>query len=156
MRTKEPPYDASRGSMAGDGWTVEVRLDDYAQPTPVGDMLVSHQWQRVIFAPAAIGVPSHSEYQSYLGYTRYLSYPAAQALRWWFHAEATKASLALGLRSRLVKHRIRVEHKVEAVSVHCEIGGEDRSAMMPDWGKPETPVLIESQETDETKSEKES
>lgn len=130
--------------MNGDGWSVEVRLDDYAQPTQVGDMVVSHQWSHVHFAPAAIGVPAHSEYQNYLGYTRYLSYPAAQALRWWFHAEAAKASLALGLRSRLVKHRIRVEHAVEAVSVHCEIGGEDRSSMMPDWGKKEPPVQIEA------------
>lgn len=142
----EPPYNAGSGTMNGDGWTVEVRLADYAQPIQIGDMVVSHQWQRVGFTPAVIGVPAHSEYQSYLGYTRYLSYPAAQALRWWFHAEAAKGSLALGLHSRLVKHRIRVEHSVEAVSVHCGIGGEDRSSMMPDWGKKEAAPQIEAAE----------
>lgn len=131
---REPPYPASSGSMAGDGWTVEVRLEDYANPHQVGDMVVSHQWQRVNFALSPIGVPTHANYQNYLGYTGYLSYPAAQALRWWFHAEAAKNTLSLGLRSRLVKHQISVHHSTEALSVHCEVGGDDRSAMMPDWG----------------------
>lgn len=141
---KEPPYDASSGSMSGDGWTVEVCLEDYAKPHQVGDMVVSHQWQRVNFVPSHIGVPSHASYQGYLGYTGYLSYPAAQALRWWFHAESAKGTLSLGLRSRLVKHLISVQHSSKAVSVHCEIGGDDRSAMMPDWGKKEPPAQIEA------------
>ncbi len=137
--TKELPYSAGSGSCAGDGWTVEVCVDEFAKPISLSDQssdfMVTHQWQTLPFRQSPIGVPTRAEYQAYLGYTGYLSYPAAQALRWWFHAEVAKSSLALGLRSRLVKHKIEVQHKVTAVSIHCEIGGDDRSSMMPDWGQ---------------------
>ncbi len=138
MTDKELPYSASSGSMGGDGWSVEVRIEAYAKPIPIGsagEFMVTTQWQRLPFQQAPIGVPAYSEYQGYLGYTNYLNYPAAQALRWWFHAEIAKQTIGLGVQSRLVKHQITVEHKVTAVSVHCEIGGEDRSSIMPDWGK---------------------
>ncbi len=135
---KELPYSAGSGSSGTDGWSVEVRVDDFAKPIQLANadgFMVTHQWQRLPFEQGPVGVPTHAEYQATLGYTRYLSYPAAQALRWWFHAEAAKSSLAIGLRSRLVKHRVEVQHQVTAVSIHCEVGGDDRSSTMPDWGQ---------------------
>ena len=119
--------------MSGDGYTVEARVET-GDPIKVGDFVVTHEWKRVPFVPACQGIPV---FNGYLVYTGYLSYTAAQALRWWFHANAERDRMLSNLMmvTRIVKHKISVNHSVEAVSVHMEIGGEDRSGLMPDWGK---------------------
>jgi hypothetical protein len=118
------------------GYAVEARCS-YIEPRQIGDVLLGTEWKRIPFAAAKCGVPIGAEYEApTLKMCGLLSYQAAQALRWWFHADAEREPLggSLCLETRIVKYAIQYSYKTEAVSTHCVIGGEDRSAIMPDWG----------------------
>jgi hypothetical protein len=144
----EFPRQQSTGSHKCPGYTVEAR--SVGGPLKVGDLTLGNEWERIPFHRSIIGVPCAAHHESGLKYVNLLNYPAAQALRWWFHAEAHKEAGWLSLRTRIVKHEVQINHTVTAVSAHCEVGGEDRSALAPDWGaKPEVPAPIEKPDTAE-------
>ena len=136
--TDETEYPKSAGSHSSKmtGWTVEARYN-YSEPTEIGGQLFDNRWRRVRFNESVIGVPIAAEYNARI-YAEHnvLGYPAAQALRWWFHAVATaeKTGGGLCIETKLVKHVIETSSKCEAVSEHDIIGGDDRSNIMPDWG----------------------
>src|SRR5690606_9220355 len=103
-----------------------------------GSQLFDQRWKRVKFdtIPLPVGVPSGPPSLSGLRDKLGLySYQAAQALRWWFHANAAASWNDLCLETRLVKHRVKYSYECEAISAHAVIGGDDRSNVMPDWGK---------------------
>lgn len=126
------PKKKSSGSSSRDGYTVEARLA-YVRPDNVGGMLLDTRWQQVHFANSPIGVPGDGDLVGH----GLLTYQQAQSLRWWFIAEAAKQNKQFCLETRLVKHRLTYSYEVTTVSAHALIGSEDRSSIMPDWGKKE-------------------
>lgn len=138
METTETMTDKKKGNSGSgtfDAYSVEA-MCDYGSAQEVGGQIFDNRWKRVDFEPSKIGVPVGPSYQiAVLNQVHLLSYPAAQALRWWFHAACETFSSGLCMRSRIVQHRVIYSYSEERVSEHMEIGGDDRSNTMPNWGK---------------------
>ena len=117
-------------------YRVEARYN-FDTPQIIAGQLLDNRWRLISFAeaPAGLGVPrGRSLEAAELHGTDCYGYTAAQALRWWFHAEADKDFNGMCLESRLVKYEIKYSTTWKPVSRHGEIGGDDRSNCMPDWG----------------------
>lgn len=137
------PRSASSHSGGSDGYTVEARLAEYQEPVKLENGLaLTNRWKRIDFPenPQGIGVPACKPYEFYLTQMRLLSYPSAQALRWWLHAQAANVDMmnpihvGLALETRLIKHNVKYSLSATPVSMHGYIHGEDRSSIIPDWG----------------------
>jgi hypothetical protein len=132
----EADYKRERGSGNGSetAYAVEARYT-FHDPLVLGDQVFDNRWRRVKFVQSAVGVPAApSCYRQTLEHGL-LAYAAAQALRWWLHANAdANGHGGLCLETRLVAHRITYSHKIEAISAHGHIHGGDRSNCVPDWG----------------------
>lgn len=119
-------------------YAVEAR-HNFSEGIIVAGQAYGQRWKRVHFAesPAPFGVPQGKRYEApELLATGLHSYAAAQALRWWFHAEADMGPLgALCLETRIVQYEVKYSCSWKPLTVHEHIHGEDRSNMMPDWGK---------------------
>lgn len=126
------PKRGSSHSSTSDGWKVEARLA-YHTPTQVAGMLLDLRWRQVHFDKSPVGVPGE-RYPNFLVMAGLLTYQQAQALRWWFIAEAQHQSSSLCLETRLIKCRLKASYEYEEVSSHAVIGGDDRSSIMPDYG----------------------
>jgi hypothetical protein len=126
------PKEGSAASGSDTAYTVEVRLAYYVPQIRVGRLLDT-RWQTIDFETARTGVPiARGIFPTYdtLGL---LSYQAAQALRWWFIAEAAKNYEHLCLETRLVEHKVAYSYKASAVRACAYVGGgEDRSNMFPE------------------------
>lgn len=131
----EFPKKGGHGSGTEDCYTVQAR-SMYTEPQPFGKQIFDQRWKHVQFDQVQFplpGVPAgHSMISDRLGL---YSYPAAQALRWWFHANAHAGFSGICLETRIVKHKVTYTYAEEALSAHDVISGEDRSNLMPDWGK---------------------
>lgn len=127
------------GSGSTDAWSVEARYASHG-PRVIAGMLLDNRWQRVQFDPSPTGVPSKAGSVSNPSAYGHLDYAAAQALRWWFVAQADVDLGSFCLETRLVQYRINYSYQVEQVSAHAYVGGEDRSNIMPDWGAKPQPV----------------
>jgi len=133
----EECYRKERGSGSGSetGYTVEA-MHNYVNPISVAGQIFDNRWRQVEFKESAIGVPSCPRHHRYVAENGMLGYSAAQALRWWLHAQAeSEHGMAICLETRIVSHRISYSYKVESVSAHDHVHGEDRSNCVPDWGK---------------------
>lgn len=137
------PYKGTSGSGGLVAYSVEAR---YAYPEPkifAGNLLDS-RWRTVHFdkVQPPFGVPAGGRYhQPMLYYTGLYEYQAAQALRWWFLA-AAHAEFSCGcIETRLIEHKIEYSFKSTATKAVAPVGGDDRSSIMPDWGKTEPPPL---------------
>ena len=100
--------------------------------------LFDNRWQIVQFNKSPLGVPVADPYMAPILEERGLfGYAAAQALRWWFHANAVASRIGgdLCLETKLVKHTVATAFECSAVSEHEFIGGEDGSNRTPDCGK---------------------
>lgn len=114
----------------------------YSAPRDVAGVLLDQRWKRLHFDPSPIGVPAGcSMLSGDADRHGFLSYPAAQALRWWFHATAHAGLDDLCLESRIVKHKWKYSYSSQRVSDHAVIGGDDRSNTMPDWGTANCPAM---------------
>lgn len=136
-KESEYPSPAGSGSRTMDGYKVSAR---YCSDTPMElcGQLFDNRWQIVQFDKAPLGVPIADPYSArILGERGLLGYAAAQALRWWFHAnaEALRIGGGLCLETKLVKHTISASFECVAMSEHELIGGGDRSNCMPDHRK---------------------
>jgi hypothetical protein len=132
----EPEYRKEGGSGSGTetAYTVEARYD-YSEPIQVGKQLFDNRWRRVNFEPSLFGVPQCAPFARHTRDNGMLGYAAAQALRWWVHAEADATNMTgLCLETRIISHRITYSHKIEAIAAHEHIHGKDRSNCIPDWG----------------------
>lgn len=128
----ELDYKRAVGSRSGTEtcYTVEARYD-FHSPLQIGKYIFDSRWRRVEFDRAAIGVPVCAPYQRQTLEHGMLGYAAAQALRWWLHAQADVLSGCWCLQTRLIQHKITYSHEIEAVSSHEHVGGEDRSHIKP-------------------------
>lgn len=128
------PQSSSGGQT---GYSVEARVAEHADPIEVGGQLIVKKWKPVRFPEAPIGVPAGPSYEKAREHFGLLSYPAAQALRWWLHAQVDARTFAfgLGLETRLIQHNITYSFEATPISEHGHIHGADRSNCIPDWGK---------------------
>lgn len=135
------PKDSSRGSGGIVAYAVEARLAYYT-PRQVAGMLLDTRWRKVEFAETTpFGVPNGHSYNSpWLRMTGLFEYQAAQALRWWFLAQAEVEFSCGCVETRLIEHEINYSYTSTAKKAVAPIGGEDRSAIMPDWGVKPPPV----------------
>lgn len=120
-----------------DGYSVEARYD-YSSPVTIGDLTLDNRWRRVAFPKGHPGVPVGPGYHApFLNACGLMAYSSAQAMRWWLHAsaEAYEGGGGLCLETRIVKHRVRYSYGATRETEHCLVGGDDRSNIMPDWGK---------------------
>ncbi|WP_295986356.1 hypothetical protein [uncultured Variovorax sp.] len=85
-------------------WTVEAR-SCINRPIACGDLLLGTEWTQVPFNRATVGVPNGGLlFQGAdLGM---LTYPAAEALRWWFLADLAAAYKDTGVETRLVEYKV--------------------------------------------------
>lgn len=123
------------GSGTIDGYSVEARCN-YHQAMVLGDRVIDNRWAQLHFPKGHPGVPIGPSYSlPFLDVVGLMSYPAAQAMRWWVHAEAERGLKYMCLETRIVKHRVSYSYSAKRESEHCIVGGDDRSNMMPDWGR---------------------
>lgn len=95
------------------GYIVEVRLNS-TRPAVVNNMLLDTRWQRVSFSKTQQGVPRGPWYLYHeLAGCDLLGYASAQALRWWFIANADADIGTYCLETRLVEYRIEYSTKTE-------------------------------------------
>lgn len=133
----EDVYPKDGGSQSGSSWgySVEARQNS-SRPVVIGEQIFDNRWKRVHFQNGSMGVPTAKSYEWAVVQAGLFSYQAAQALRWWFHAEAENtAGGGICTESRIVKHEIKYSISEKAVSHHELIQGYDRSNTLPDWGK---------------------
>lgn len=108
----------SQGSLTSTGYTVEARFF-MRDAEMIRQQLYDGQWRKVEFDLSANSIPMSPVHHHELLEHGLLSYSAAQALRWWFHAIAEIECVggAPGLQTRLVQHRLTLEHDVTAIGV---------------------------------------
>jgi hypothetical protein len=108
----------SKGSAALTGYTVEARFF-MRESEKIRQQIYDEQWRQVEFDLSANSIPMSPVHHHELLEHGLLSYSAAQALRWWFHAIAEIECVggAPGLQTRLVQHRLTLEHDVTAIGV---------------------------------------
>lgn len=132
---EEKEYPQTRESTTNGhdyGYTIQARHNAHGIFT-CGGQQFDNRWAEVNFKPVpeGYGVPGYRE-RSMTGAVGLYSYEAAQALRWWLHAEAANgrksdiyALFAGGcLETRIVKHKMIYSYTVEAVSHHEHVGGD--------------------------------
>jgi hypothetical protein len=120
---------AQRHSGTQQGWSVEARasLEDY--PLQIAEQVFTTKWKPVHFDPAKVGVPAgRLDFDEYLRFGL-LSYPAAQALRWWFVA-ALDMEHKSSVETRLVRHEVKYERSARRIAEYAAINQfeENRSA----------------------------
>lgn len=130
----EFPKKGTSGSGTDTGYTVEARYTGSQGSVVIDGVIYTAKWTRLHPKESPIGVPPHHRYSAWLRQCGLMSYPAAQAIRWWFHAIADVDFKNLCLETRIIKHKVEYSFSEEAVSEHCIVGGEDRSGYFPDWG----------------------
>jgi len=129
--TEETEFPKSRGNGNSTryGWSVEARVS--RDPVALGDQIFDTKWRTVSFVQCDFGVPT----PRFDGGHGLFGYAQAQALLWWVHANDEAARSFSSIETRIVKHEIKENYSVTAISGHVEIGPEDRSNILPDWGK---------------------
>lgn len=134
---EEYPKSSGNSSSTMPAYSVEARYN-YSAPKEIAGQIFDNRWRRVIFNEGDAGVPIGSEYHiNELRQYSVMGYSAAQALRWWLHAVADAGVSMSGicLETKIVKHIIKTSSECEAVSEHDIVSGDDRTNMMPDYGK---------------------
>lgn len=108
----------SKGSSTSMGYTVEARFF-MRESEKIRQKIYDEQWRQVEFDLSANSIPMSPVHHRELLEHGLFSYAAAQALRWWFHAQAEIecAGGAPGLQTRLVEHRLTLAHEVAAIGV---------------------------------------
>lgn len=102
----EFPKKGGSGGGSGRGYTVEARLNFNGASEIINGIALGPTWATLHFPEAPIGVPKGAVCWGYLPHTSLLAYPSAQALRWWFlaNAEVSRAGGTLCIETRLVQH----------------------------------------------------
>jgi hypothetical protein len=135
----EFPRKGASHNGTSEGYSIEVRYTGH-RPQEVCGMILGKEWQplKVLQTQQPFGVPIARPWNERIfGMLGLYDYAAAQAMRWWFHAnaEATPAAGAMGVESRLVAHKVQFSVSEEAIYAHQYISAEDRSNCKPDWNK---------------------
>lgn len=120
------PNKGSNASGTCLAYSVEARVASY-EPRVIGGNLMDTRWRRVSMDIAKAGVPVR-------GLTLFpvfptlglLPYQAAQALRWWFLAQAEAEFSCLCVETRLVEHKVEYSYS-ETSERACSVIGEGES-----------------------------
>lgn len=105
--------DVGHGSSSEKAYSVEARIA-FHEPGMIGKQIFDNRWRTVKFDKSAeIGVPNAPVFSRAKDHGLF-GHSAAQALRWWLHAEADANHQGYCLQTRIVEHRISTNHKVEA------------------------------------------
>lgn len=129
----EFPKKGASGHGTTVGFTVEAR-HTAGDHVVIAGVVYTGKWKRLHPDKASIGVPAHGMFEPWLSQCGLMNYPAAQAIRWWFHAIAEAELRNICLETRIVKHQVKYSYEETSVSEHAFIGKEDRSNSMPDYG----------------------
>ncbi len=105
MSEREFPYSAGNHHSTMTGYTVEA-LFDFDSPRTICGQIFDREWRQVTFAESPIGVPPTKIFTVDLRKHGLYDYEAAQALRWWFHAQANFEGNEYCLKTRLVAHEV--------------------------------------------------
>lgn len=132
MSDKSLQPGESNGSGSEPVYLIELKL---AQPKTINGKIYTKEWTRVYFEEGMRGVPNkvHSEQARTSGF---LSYQAAQALRWWLHADLEKQG-AFSAETRIVKYVISYSYKTERQGEY-DLIGDSLNYCRPDFTR-ETP-----------------
>lgn len=110
-----------RQSGTQPGWSVEARSTLEDHPLQVGEQLFTTKWKKVHFDPAKLGVPAgRLDFDEYLRFDL-LSYPGAQALRWWFIAALRMEHKDTAVETRLVRHEVTYERSARRIAEYDAI-----------------------------------
>jgi hypothetical protein len=99
-------------------------------------IITDSEWTTLYFSdahPGCPGVPKSNGVVDEYADHGYLSYPAAQAMRWWWIANC---GLLTFFDTRLVEFEFRHAWTATPVAAHCLLVSEKRENILPDWGKP--------------------
>ena len=124
------PEKGSSGSGTDTLYSVQARYA-YGSPVEIVGHLLDTRWSTLHFAKAPIGVPQNRLYQPAANLTGLMSYEAAQALRWWFVAEARCAKGVFCLHTRLVAHRVQFSWSEESIAEIDEHGSSEPRVEYP-------------------------
>ena len=107
-------------------YTVEARYASQ-EPRVLCGQVFDNRWREIQFQKSSTtGVPSNTWPLDYPGY---YSFEAAQALRWWFIAQAGASGEGNWcLETRLVRHKAKYSYEVKA---EAYIDPRDRSGEVP-------------------------
>lgn len=111
------------------GYTIEARVT--GNPVELAGQVFDNRWRHVSFMTSRIGIPISGICPEIHQRAGTFEYAAAQALRWWLHAEADAALKICTLETRIVKHKVEYQVHHTAESIHDPIGGDSRTAVMP-------------------------
>jgi hypothetical protein len=156
----EEGYKTDRGNGSGTtiGYSVEARST--AKPTLVLGNMIGEKWTRVSFSRGEKGVPIPGcwDGSGQLEKLGLFSYESAQAMRWWFLAAAEDSFVndaipiripmpsPWGLETRLVRHEVKYQYTVTAVSA-CEFLA-NHSAPPKEPEPPKTKTTLTDEEAD--------
>ncbi len=108
----EWPKAGSSASGTDRSYSVQARMA-YYEPRTVSGMMLDTRWKTVCFKPGEVGVPIH-RWHSWPDHGLY-NYQAAEALRWWFVAQARVENNEICLETRLVEHEVDYSWKESSV-----------------------------------------
>ena len=135
----EFPDKRSSGTGTDKAYYIEGRSVN-SRPEQIGGMLLDERWRRIdlyeVQHPHGVPVKNHGG-ASQAGDRGLLNYEAAEALRWWFHAEAA-AGLGLSaicLETRLVECEVKYSYEVTAVKEVSVLGRDGSRSYMPSEAK---------------------
>ena len=121
----EFPTKGSSASGSDTAFSVQARYA-YPEPKTICGITLDTRWRTLHFEQSPIGVPSQTRYCPWgSGLYGLMTYQAAQALRWWFLANAKHSFDHLCIETRLVKHEVKYQMSEQAVAAGSEIDGAD-------------------------------
>jgi hypothetical protein len=156
----EEGYKTDRGNGSGTtvGYSVEARST--SKPTLVLGNMIGEKWTRISFSRGEKGVPIPGcwDGSGQLEKLGLFSYESAQAMRWWFLAAAEDSFVNDArlirvplpspwcLETRLVRHEIKYQYTVTAVSA-CELV-DNPGAPPKEPELPKTKITLTDEEAD--------
>lgn len=140
----EPLRRICSGNGTDKAYTVQARMSNDEVRT-IGGNTVTGKWRDVHFQKGTPGVPSPRRLNCSPLITDYLSYEAAQALRWWFISEAELSGPfgmlgSLCLETRIMQHSIRYSYQMDIMNehpIHEVKGTGERDIPKPEIHAPE-------------------
>lgn len=122
------PQKGNSGSGTTPCYSVQARyVAD--EPKQIGEVIYHKDWKTLRFESSKVGVPQ-GICDPYCQAARMglLSYAAAQALRWWFHASVDPHG-GLCFETRILKHIVEDSYSEMVVGAYEEVA--DMGAIMP-------------------------
>ena len=122
----KPEFPYQKQSCTGDqrAYSVEARFVGKGVGSIAGQTFTA-EWQKINFEQHPMGVPTAHRYEFAAPYFGLMTYQAAQALRWWFHAIAEHERLDMCYETRIVEHRVKYSLEEEAIAAYNVMGCSD-------------------------------